>query len=214
MNNLFHKQVSLTKGLFASLIVFVGYFGLFYGPPIIGLVSLSVSSLIGIAIIFGSEMIPSLFSKPIQPVKNTLKYLVLSAVVSMSIGTIVTVVFGFQSKANPINAPHVSPLLFVIVPITVMGEELFSMYFLSLFSSKFSLPVANILSAIIFGLIHYSTYYNGNMFTTLLHIVLIQGTTRLLLNQAAIKSNSIWTSWIVHAVFDVVPMVLIFLAHQ
>lgn len=213
MNNLFHKQVSLTKGLFASLIVFVGYFGLFYGPPIIGLVSLSVSSLIGIAIVFGSKTIPSLFSKPIQPVKNTLKYLVLSAVVSMSMGTILTVVFGFQLKANPINAPHVSPLLFVIVPITVMGEELFSMYFLSLFSSKFSLPVANILSAIIFGLIHYSTYYNGNMFTTLLHIVLIQGTTRLLLNQAAIKSNSIWISWIVHAVFDLAPMVLILLTH-
>lgn len=214
MHTLFHKQVSLTKGLFASLIVFIGYFGLFYGPPIIGLISLSVSSIIGIAIAFGSETIPSLFSKPIQPVKNTLKYLVLSGVVSLSIGIILTTVLGFQLKANPIDAPHVNPLLFIIVPITVMGEELFSMYFLSLFSSKFSLPVANLLSSIIFGLIHYSTYYNGNMFTILLQIVLIQGSTRLLLNQAAIKSNSIWTSWIIHAVFDLAPMVVILLTHH
>ncbi|WP_148791620.1 CPBP family glutamic-type intramembrane protease, partial [Enterococcus faecium] len=76
---------------------------------------------------------------------------------------------------------------------------------------KFSIPVASFLSAIIFGFIHYSTYDNGNILHTVAHILLIQGVARLLFNQAAIKSNSIITSWAVHVIFDFTAILLVVL---
>ncbi|MEN2259745.1 CPBP family glutamic-type intramembrane protease (plasmid) [Paraclostridium benzoelyticum] len=58
------------------------------------------------------------------------------------------------------------------------------------------------LSSICFGLLHYSTYFNGSLVNTLIHILLIQGLVRIFFNFAALKSNSIIVPWIIHVVFD------------
>lgn len=119
----------------------------------------------------------------------------------MSVALTLNNVFGWHLRGNAVNDKPGLALL-IILPIMIMGEELFSMYFLSVFSSKFKLWIASCLSAVVFGLIHFTTYYNGDIFKTLIHILLIQGSARLIFNRAAIKSNSIWTSWIIHLLFD------------
>lgn len=113
-------------------------------------------------------------------------------------------------QGNPVN-DQPSLILLVTLPIMLMGEELFSIYFLSIFSSKISLPLASISSAVIFGLIHFSTYYDGSIVKTLVHILFIQGIARILFNQAAIKSNSIWVSWTIHLLFDLTSIAVAFL---
>ncbi|EOH73882.1 CPBP family intramembrane glutamic endopeptidase [Enterococcus malodoratus] len=202
MNSLFHKQIDLKKGFFATLIVILGYIGQLYGSLFINTVSLVVTTLIGFSIVYTPKELLLLFSKPLHPLKNTIKYFLLSWIISMAIGVALTVIFGLNLKANPIDTINVKPLLLLVLPISLMGEELFCIYFLSIFTSKFGLFISNVFSALIFGLAHYSTYYNGSVVITLIHIILIQGVTRLLLSQAAIKSNSIWTSWIIHVLFD------------
>ncbi|HJE16132.1 MAG TPA: CPBP family intramembrane metalloprotease, partial [Enterococcus casseliflavus] len=52
---------------------------------------------------------------------------------------------------------------------------------------------------------------NGNVFHTLVHILFIQGVARLLFNQAAIKSNSILTSWGTHVLFDLFAILVAYL---
>lgn len=52
MNSLFHKQIDLKKGFFATLIVILGYIGQLYGSLFINTVSLLVTTLIGFSIVY------------------------------------------------------------------------------------------------------------------------------------------------------------------
>lgn len=201
MNHILAKKIDPTKTVLGTIILAAGLLGLLYGPSLLSIFSLTVTGLIGIGVVYGKKELRNIFSKPIAPVKNILKYFFINLVVSFSVSIILQYILKWDLTSNPVNEAF-SPLLFLILPVMLLGEELFSIYFLSIFSSKFSLPVSSILSAIIFGLIHYSTYNNGNIFHTLVHILLIQGVARLVFNQAAIKSNSILTSWGVHVLFD------------
>lgn len=207
MNKLFYQPVNLRKVILATVLIFLGLFGLLYGPTYLGIFSVALTSYLAFILVFGVPLTNHLFSKPIRPIKISLIYFPLNWVVSLVAGFILTYLLGWQLQGNLVT-DHPSLLLIFTLPIMLLGEELFSLFFLSIFSSRFSLTVSSILSAIIFGLIHFSTYYNGNGFETLVHICLIQGSARLIFNQAAIKSNSLWTSWAVHVLFDFSSIVI------
>lgn len=201
MNKIIGKQIDLSRALLGTGIVGIGVLGLFYAPAIISIVSLAISGFAALWVVYGKDTALTIFSKPKSPTKYIFKYFLLNILVSFTVSIILQYILKWNLSGNPANEGFQLLTLFVI-PIMLLGEELFSIFFLSIFSSKFSLPVASLLSAIIFGLIHYSTYNNGNILHTLVHILLIQGVARLLFNQAAIKSNSIYTSWVVHVLFD------------
>ena len=201
MNKILGTRINIQKALIGIILVFIGLIGLLYAPTVISIFSLAVSGFAALWIVYGKDATLSIFSKPKSPIKYILKYFLLNIIVSFAVSIVLQFVLKWNLSGNPVNEGFQLITLFVI-PIMLLGEELFSIYFLSIFSSKFNIPIASLCSAIIFGLIHYSTYNNGNVFHTLTHILLIQGVARLLFNQAAIKSNSIFTSWGVHVLFD------------
>lgn len=201
MDKIIGKKIDLKKTILGTGIIIIGLIGLLYGPAIISILSLAISGFFALWIVYGKDATLSIFSKPKSPIKITIKYFLLNIVLSFSVSLFLQYVLKWNLSGNPANEGFQLLALFVI-PIMLLGEELFSIYFFSIFSSKFSVPIASVFSAIIFGLIHYSTYNNGNILHTLVHILLIQGVARLLFNQAAIKSNSILTSWGVHILFD------------
>ncbi|MFT7989701.1 hypothetical protein, partial [Salmonella enterica] len=81
-----------------------------------------------------------MFSKPVAPVKNIAKYFFINVVISAAVSVFLQQILKWGLTGNPINEAF-SPLLFIILPIMILGEELFSVYFLAIFSSKFSIPV-------------------------------------------------------------------------
>ncbi|WP_275399736.1 CPBP family glutamic-type intramembrane protease [Enterococcus faecium] len=202
--------MDLTKAIIGAIIIFLGLIGLLFAPTIVSIFSLTITGIISLVLVYGKDKVIQIFSKPILPFKNIIKYFFLNVVVSVGVGLILNFVLHWNLQGNPVNEV-LSPLLFFTLPIMLLGEELFSIYFLSVFSSKFSLPIASLISAIIFGLIHFSTYFSGNIFHTLMHILLIQGVARIIFNQSAIKSNSIITSWIVHVLFDFSDILIVLL---
>lgn len=209
MNNILKKDLDFNKVTLGILIVIIGLAGLLYAPALISIFSLAITSYIGLYIVFGKNATKGIFGKPISPVKNIVKYLLLNILVSILVSVILQNVLKWDLHGNPVDEGFQLLTLFVI-PIMLLGEELFSIFFLAIFSSKFSLPIASILSAIIFGLIHYSTYNNGNIVHTLAHILFIQGIARILFNQSAVKSNSILTSWATHVLFDFIAILIVF----
>ncbi len=192
-----------------TIVVVLGLLGLLFAPSIISIFSLTITGFIAFTLVFGKKIRKNV----LETCRSCQKYsqiFFINVVISAAVSVFLQQILKWDLTGNPINEAF-SPLLFIILPIMILGEELFSVYFLAIFSSKFSIPVASFLSAIIFGFIHYSTYDNGNILHTVAHILLIQGVARLLFNQAAIKSNSIITSWAVHVIFDFTSILLVVL---
>ncbi|MGM0316026.1 MULTISPECIES: CPBP family glutamic-type intramembrane protease [unclassified Enterococcus] len=209
MNRLLHRDLETKKIFIGTFIVILGIVGLLWGPSIVSILALTVTGFIAFRYVYGPGSIKSLFSKPTAPIKNFLLYFFLNIVLSFVISFILQKVLQWNLEGNSATEAF-QPLLFIVLPIMIMGEELFSIFFLSIFSNKFRLPLASLLSAILFALIHYSTYDNGNIIHTLGHILLLQGTARILFNQAAIKSNSLITSYAVHLIFDFTAIIVAF----
>lgn len=167
-----------------------------------------VISVLSLMIAFGSSA-KSIFQKPKNPIKIALIYLVIAFLTSMALGFVLQLVMHLNLKSNPGNKDVVKTML--SLPILLMFEEIISFFVLLLSSNVIfkitknkllSEIVGIMLSAVFFGLLHYSTYYSGDVVSTLIHIITLQGVTRIYLNIAGLRSDSIWTPWIIHLAFD------------
>ncbi|MFW3388269.1 UNVERIFIED_CONTAM: CPBP family intramembrane glutamic endopeptidase, partial [Kocuria sp. CPCC 205274] len=85
-------------------------------------------------------------------------------------------------------------------------EELFSISIFETFKqfTNYGSFISSIITAIVFGLVHFPTYYGGNVLRTIVQILLIQGFARLFFNWVYAKTKSIWMSWAVHLTFDLI----------
>lgn len=107
---------------------------------------------------------------------------------------------------------------FSLISFTTIGnlmlEEIFSIIiFIALFkllSYKFSrenaIGIALVLSSIVFGLMHFQAY-NWH----LAQMILLIGGERLFLTGAYIRTKNIWTSFLMHYIFDMTIFLLVFL---
>lgn len=107
---------------------------------------------------------------------------------------------------------------FSLISFTTIGnlmlEEIFSIIiFIALFkllSYKFSretaIGIALVLSSIVFGLMHFQAY-NWH----LAQMILLIGGERLFLTGAYIRTKNIWTSFLMHYIFDMAIFLLVFL---
>ncbi|MCD1025622.1 CPBP family glutamic-type intramembrane protease [Enterococcus sp. SMC-9] len=129
-------------------------------------------------------------------------YLILGIVV----GTLANFL-GFSWAGNPIANQLGSMLL--KIPFMLMGEELLGIGILETARNKgLSLMSSSLLSALIFGLMHSFVYWDGSIFSTLLHVLLLQGVARLIFNSVYLKTNhSIWGSWLSHVLVDIVTLI-------
>ncbi|WP_430610383.1 CPBP family glutamic-type intramembrane protease [Enterococcus sp. DIV0876] len=103
------------------------------------------------------------------------------------------------------------------LPFMLLGEELLSFYILLisaslLINTKHSLLWSNLISALVFALLHVFTYWNGNIFLTLFHVLLLQGLSRLILNTVGLRTNAVWIPWTIHILFDIISLGLVYLA--
>lgn len=50
-------------------------------------------------------------------------------------------------------------------------------------------------------------YWDGSLFSTLLHVLLLQGVARIIFNFIYLKTgNSIWGSWVAHMLVDIIAL--------
>lgn len=128
-------------------------------------------------------------------------------VISIAIGTIASYA-GFDWAANPATG-QLDQLIFML-PLMLLGEELLGVGILEGARSKgLSFWTSSFLSALVFGLIHMQTYWDGSFGSTLLHVLLLQGISRLIFNYIYWKTKrSIWGSWISHLLVDVISLAL------
>ncbi len=100
--------------------------------------------------------------------------------------------------------------LYLFYQLLYLGEELFSITIFDTLRKKMRIntKVASLLTAIIFGLIHFETYLGSSALFTIVQVILVQGGIRLWFNQAYLKTKSLNTSWAVHYAFDLIAFVL------
>lgn len=173
------------------------------------IIAVPTLSVISLFITFGKEGVADIFSKPKKPFKNTIIWYLISLIASMVSGTLLTQVFKIVLKGNPGHEHLIQTL--ISLPFVLLFEEIISFFVLLVIANLIfkktnklflAQTIGTILSCIYFGLLHYSTYFNGDILHTLLHIILIQGVVRIFFNIAGLKSNSIITPWIIHVLFD------------
>ncbi|MFC0276805.1 type II CAAX prenyl endopeptidase Rce1 family protein [Enterococcus devriesei] len=130
-------------------------------------------------------------------------YAILGAVVGF-----LALKIGLSWTSNP-AAGHLGSIILKI-PFMLMGEELLGIGVLETARNKgLSLTASTFLSALIFGLIHSFVYWDGSLFSTLLHVLLLQGVARLIFNYVYLKTDrSIWGSWISHVLVDLVGLAI------
>ncbi len=219
MDKLINKyNVSISRGLIGAVILGVGFFlatnevNSFFTA--LSPYSLMISGFIAFIVAFGASGIKDLFSKPSDPngnIKNFFKYIALTVVLGFAASIFLQYVLKFHLAANPESGNIMSILL--NIPFMLLGEELISFYILLVLANLIYRKTTNqkqaeiigiIFSCIIFGLLHFSTYYNGNPMTTLAHILLIQGSARIAFNLSGLKSNTIIMPLIIHIIYDLI----------
>lgn len=203
------KEKSSSKEIGKTLLGLVVLFAGFYLMGNVNLhigyaqeFTLLVFSSIAVAIIFGRQAL-TWFSKPQgKYIRIIIGCIVFNAVWSMLAGGVVQAIFGEGGTQG--NSAVGNYLLLFFVPFMLMGEELFSIGILETLRTKWGLSTlaSTLLTAVIFGLIHFNTYNGGNVVRTLVHILVVQGVGRLVLNYAYLKTRSIWASYAVHLIFD------------
>ena len=179
------------------------------GIYILKIISVPMLSIISLFVTFGKQGILDIFSKPIKPFKNIAIWYIISLVSSLISASILKLVLNLQLHDNP-GATHLVQTL-ISLPFVLLFEEIISIFILLVIANfifkksknlLLSQTTGVIISSICFGLLHYSTYFNGSVVNTLIHILLIQGIARIFFNLSALKSNSIVVPWIVHVIFD------------
>lgn len=116
---------------------------------------------------------------------------------------------GLKWTGNPAAAAAWWPLI-AQLPLMLMGEELLGIGVLEGARAQ-GCPwwVSTLLSGLVFGLIHFFDYWDDSLGSTLLHVLLLQGVARLILNRIYIAGGqSIWRSWLTHLLIDLVALAI------
>lgn len=164
--------------------------------------ALFLGSSISWLLIFGKEGL-KVFGSPANKwtiFVGVIGYFIISLIISA-----IAKFIGLSWADNPVSN-NLGAFIFKL-PIMMMGEELFGIGILeSLRIRGASLINSTLFSAIIFGLAHVFVYWDGSIFSTLTHVLMLQGVSRLIFNYIYIKTNSIWGSWASHILVDVIAL--------
>ena len=182
----------------------VGFYGLtqvdFYYIQFSFLV---ISGLVSYLLVFGFVGVRQLFSTPKRLIKTFLLILVGSQIYGMLASMIMGILAQLLDIQTKANSAQDNPWWFFvfILPIALLGDTLRK-------KMRINTKVASLLTAIIFGLIHFETYLGSSALFTIVQVILVQGGIRLWFNQAYLKTKSLNTSWAVHYAFDLIAFVL------
>ncbi|MBF0004038.1 CPBP family intramembrane metalloprotease [Enterococcus faecalis] len=216
------SDLRLVSLIFVSCAYFV--FNILYVPSHLSLIFSIIYSFLPIVIYF---FIYYFFTKesPIKMYKKwsfyDLKIGIVFLVLQLIYVSVISRLVPNMSTNETVNiyskVPHTLKN-FSLISFTTIGnlmlEEIFSIIiFIALFkllSYKFSretaIGIALVLSSIVFGLMHFQAY-NWH----LAQMILLIGGERLFLTGAYIRTKNIWTSFLMHYIFDMAIFLLVFL---
>lgn len=204
MDQLLTKPIQIRNIIISSILLLLGFLNLSFGwiDPL-GPYSLAIAGIASFLLTFGKASW-LLFSRPIKPIKNFFIFFVLTVVVSLGTSILLQAVLNLKLKANPLS----NHIPWLQLPGMLLGEELLSFFVFvaaAILLSRFTHNIlfANLISAFIFALLHVPTYWNGNLFLTLFHVLALQGVTRIIFNTSGIKSNTLLVPLMIHILFDV-----------
>ncbi|MGG5370330.1 CPBP family intramembrane glutamic endopeptidase [Enterococcus sp. AZ196] len=202
-----NKNPNLKKVIIASLINVFGFlfltnFTKITNIPYVSFFGLLTFGLVAFYLAFGLDSIKILFQRPKHPIRNILIYLTLALIIGFATSLVLKALIP-TLQGNPENGRPIW-FYFLIMPFALLGEEVFSLFWYELASIKFSPLLSSLISATIFGLMHFSTYFDGSAITTLVHVLLLQSVSRIIFNRAYQKSGSIWCSFGVHYILDLI----------
>ncbi|MGM0168932.1 hypothetical protein IGI39_004687 [Enterococcus sp. AZ135] len=164
--------------------------------------TLFIACLIGLPLIFSKQGLKKLFS---APKKGTWKWIPIIFAVNMVLSALIDLFLksiGIHTAPNSVTNT-MTPLLLILIPFALLAEEMISISIFEIVNQKANIIISSLVTAIAFGLFHFSTYTNGNVVETLAHVLLIQGVSRLLFNYVYIKcGRSLIASWICHMLVD------------
>ena len=207
MNYLLSKKFDVKLGILGFLFLLIGFFNLSYGwLAFLSPYSLTLTGLIAFYMVFGKDFF-LLFSKPIKPVKNFIIFFFLIVVSTFGMSYLLQFVLNIGLSSNPIGG-HVPWLK---LPFMLFGEEMISFYTFLLTANllkknRHHILIGNLVSAILFAVLHMATYWNGNFFLTLFHVLALQGIARIIFNTSGIKSNTILVPFFIHLIFDIITL--------
>ncbi|WP_225419637.1 CPBP family glutamic-type intramembrane protease [Lapidilactobacillus wuchangensis] len=128
--------------------------------------------------------------------------------VSMIVGAWANAV-GLKWAGSPAAAQPLFPML-AQLPFMLMGEELLGIGVLEGARARgWSWLPSTLLSGLIFGMLHFLDYWDGSVASTMLHVLMLQGVARLILNRIYLHSGqSIWSSWLAHVLIDLLAFAI------
>lgn len=217
MKSLFDTKPNVLGIVVTIVLLTLGFLGLINGLPF-SYLYLMTAGIIGAIFVWGFSGLKDLFH-PLR--KGSIKYIILgyiwNLVQSFSLALIFKYLFHFNFASNPatgiLNSNNIIDFIKHILMIitSLVGEELIVLvpvciviYYIKKtgVSNTPAMIIASILSAVLFGAMHYTTY-QGN----LVQIAVI-GLARLPFNWVAFKSNSVTGSVITHCAFDISTFML------
>lgn len=212
MKELFNKEVKVSQGIIAFLLLGVGFRLLMSNTPV-NFFSVVLSGLIGAWLLFGLDGIKKIFSKP---KKGSFKFIVLSVIVayiiSFGTGLISNYILHIPTAINPIKDSFSGSLIssFTMLFKTLFmlaGEEILVTLPLIIIvswlthktkiSQSKAVIIATILTCIVFGAIHLSTY-QWNLFQCFVVVAL----TRIPFTIVSLKFDSMIAGIVGHVAFD------------
>lgn len=176
---------------------------------------LAIFTFIFLIVTFGIDGIKMLFGKPKKPVINFVIWFFASFLIALISATILKYLFksyGIDLKQNPHLQFNQKLSRASLFPTQLFFEEAISFVILIVTAKLIYVAskswisartISTIITAIIFGLIHYWTYTNSaGVLATITQIILIQGVARIGFNEAGLRSNSIWVPYLIHIAYD------------
>lgn len=162
--------------------------------------------------VFGSEGVKNLFQKPQRFIRYGIVAVIYAQLYGFASAMGVGVLSQLLNETTKANAAAENPWWFfiTIMPIALIGEEIFSITILDSLKKIGVKPLlASVVSAVVFGMIHYFTYLGSSSLLTIIQILAVQGGLRLIFNHSYQKSRSndvlqgsITTSWTLHFLYD------------
>lgn len=215
MNKLYDQELKPIACLIGIFVLILGFFNLTLGfIPVLSTYSLAITGILAFCITFGCHSLKDIFHKPVKPIKNFFLYYGISALASLVTAFIMIYVLKIKLAGNPLT----DDVPWLYLPFMLLGEELFSFYIFLVAASllknqKHQLLIASIICSLIFASVHIPTYWAGSMVGAILHVILLQGVSRLIFNFAGIKSNSMIVPYFIHVIFDIGFFLLVTLSH-
>lgn len=130
MNNILGKKIELKKGYWALLSLYSVCQGCYLRHPLLAFF-FNYHWIYSIYTCFGKKIRKNV----LETCRSCQKYsqiFFINVVISAAVSVFLQQILKWGLTGNPINEAF-SPLLFIILPIMILGEELFSVYFLAIF---------------------------------------------------------------------------------